>query len=85
MPVLNYEIEPSTNKVVPGTTQVLEVTKKYTIPFTKAKVEELSKHFRNPLSCVVVALDGRRYSCSLDEFRDMPYNELVKEKTPSHW
>ena len=81
MPVFNYEIDPSTDKVIPNTTQVLEVTKKYTIPFTKAKVDELSKFFRSPLSCVIQALDGRRYSCSIDEFRDMPYNELVKEKT----
>jgi hypothetical protein len=81
MPVFNYERDPSTDKVIPGTTQVLEVTKKYTIPFTKAKVDELSKYFRNPVACVVIAGDGRKYSCSLDEWRDMPYNELVKEKT----
>lgn len=50
IPVSNYEIEPSTNEVIAGTTQVLEVKKKYTIPFTKAKVEEISQYFRNPLS-----------------------------------
>ena len=58
-----------------------EITKKYTIPFTKAKIEELSKYFRNPLSCIVIAEDGREYSCSLLEFRDMMYDELVNLKT----
>ncbi len=80
MPVFNYEIEPSTKKIVAGTTQVLEVKKEYTIPFTKAKVEELSKYFRNPLSCIVIAPDGRKYSCTLSEFRDMPYDELINLK-----
>ncbi len=32
MPVFNYEIEPSTNKIISGTTQVLEVKREYTIP-----------------------------------------------------
>ncbi len=80
LPIFNYEIDPRTQKVISGTTQVEEVTRKYTIPFSKSAVDEISKYFRNPLSCVVVALDGRRYSCSIDEFRDMSYNELVKEK-----
>jgi hypothetical protein len=50
-------LNPSTNKIKAGTTQVLEVIKKYTIPFTKAKVDELSKYFRNPVACVVIAGD----------------------------
>jgi hypothetical protein len=77
MPIFNYEVEPSTNKVVPGTTQVLEVIKKYTIPFKKEKVEELSKHFRNPVGCVIVARDGRKYSVSLEQFKSMAYSELI--------
>jgi hypothetical protein len=81
MPIFNYEKSPSNNKIISGTTQVLEIVKEYTIPFKKEKVEELSIWFKNPLSCIVIASDGRKYSCSLDEFRDMPYNELVKEKT----
>ena len=77
MPVFNYEIEPSTNKIIAGTTQVLEVVKKYTIPFTKAKVDELSKYFRNPVSCVVIAPDNRRYSVSLEQFKSLSYSELI--------
>lgn len=61
MPVFNYEIEPSTKQVVPGTTQVLELVKKYTIPFSKSKVEEISKDFRNPLSCIVIAQEILKY------------------------
>ncbi len=77
MPVFNYEIEPSTNAIVPGTTQVLEVQKKYTISFNKEKVDELSKYFRNPVHCIVVAGDGRRYSVSLEQFKSMSYQELI--------
>ena len=77
MPVFNYEIEPSTNKIIAGTTQVLEVVKKYTIPFTKAKVDELSKYFRNPVSCVIIAPDNRRYSVSLEQFKSLSYQELI--------
>jgi hypothetical protein len=67
-PIFNCEVEPSTNAVIAGTTQVLEVTKRYSIPFTKAKVDEISKYFRNPLSCIVIAPEGRKYSVSLDHF-----------------
>jgi hypothetical protein len=81
MPEFFYEVEPSTQKIIPGTTQVLEVKREYTIPFTKAKVEELSIHFKQPLSCIVVAQDGRKYSCSLQEWRDMSFDELVNLKT----
>ena len=81
MPEFHYEIDPSTQKVISGTTQVQDVTRKYTIPFTKAKVEELSKHFRVPLSCIIVAPDGRKHSCSLQEFRDSNYDELIDLKT----
>lgn len=77
MPEFNYEIEPCTNQIIAGTTQVLEVTKKYTIPFTKAAVEKLSPHFRNPLSCIVIAGDGKKYSVSLEQFKSMSYNELI--------
>ena len=81
MPVFHYQREPSTNKVISGTTQVLETKREYTIPFTKAKVEELSKHFRIPLSCIILAPDGRKHSCSLQEFRDSNHDELIDLKT----
>ena len=81
IPVFNYEIDPSTQKVISGTTQVQDVTRKYTIPFTKAKVDEISKYFRNPLSCIVVAPDGRKYSVNLEQFKSMSYNELIDMAT----
>ena len=77
MPIFNYEIDPSTDKVIAGTTQVLEVTKKYTIPFTKAAVEKLTPYFRNPVGCVVVGGDSRRYSVNLEQFKSMSYTELI--------
>lgn len=67
--------------VISGTTQVLEVKREYTIPFTKEKVDEKPKNFRNPLSCIIIAQDGRKHSCTLSEFRDMSYDELVNLKT----
>ena len=77
VPVFNYEIEPSTNTIIAGTTQVLEVKREYSIPFTEAKVDELSMYFRNPLSCIVIAADGRKYSINLEQFKNAPYNELI--------
>jgi hypothetical protein len=56
---------------------VEEVTRKYTIPFSKGAVDEISKYFRNPLSCIVVAPDGRKYSISLEQFKSMSYAELI--------
>jgi hypothetical protein len=45
---------------------------------------ELSKYFRAdpPVECVVEdRAGGRKYSCSLEEFRDMSYEDLVALKT----
>lgn len=80
-PERDKEIEPSTGEIIPGTTHVFEVHTVYTIPFSKAKVDEISQYFRNPLSCIVIDTTGRKYSCGLDEFKDMFYNELVSLKT----
>ena len=77
MPEFHYEIDPTTNKVISGTTEVLDVTRKYTTPFSEAKVDEISKWFRHPLSCIVVAPDGRKYSVSLKQFKSMSYDELI--------
>ena len=42
MPIFENEIDPSTNEVVAGTTQVMEMIKVYTIPLSKEKVDEIS-------------------------------------------
>jgi len=81
MPEFSYEVEPSTNAIIPGTTQVLEVKREYTIPFTKEEVDKISKHFRNPLSCIVIAGDGRKYSVTLEQFKSMSYSELIDMAT----
>jgi hypothetical protein len=81
MPEFSYEIDPTTNKVIAGTTQVLEVTRKYTIPFSKEAVEKIKPYFTSPLSCIIIdPTSGRKYSCSLQEFKDMPYEELINLK-----
>jgi hypothetical protein len=76
-PVFNYEIEPSTGSIISGTTQVLEVRKEYTIPFSKSKIDELSEYFKAPVSCIVVAPDSRKYSVNLEQFKSLAYNELI--------
>jgi hypothetical protein len=44
-PIFDKRIEPSTNQVIPDTTQIDHLKNIYTIPFTKAKVNELEKYF----------------------------------------
>ena len=75
--LFNYEIDPSTEKVISGTTQVMEVQKKYNIPFTKAKVDEISKHFKHPVHCIIVNGDGRKYSVTLEQFKSLSFQELI--------
>ena len=81
MPIFNKRLDPATNAVIPGITQVQELKTIHTIPFTKQRVNELSKHFVEPVSFIVVDKTGRKYSCSLEEFIDLPHDELVKIKT----
>jgi hypothetical protein len=81
MPSFEYDRDIMTNKPIPGTTQVLDVKREYTIPFTKDAVEKITPFFRNPLSCIIVdQTNGRKYSCSLSEFKDMSYDELINLK-----
>jgi hypothetical protein len=82
MPEWEKQIDPATGKIIPGTTpQMFDTHTIYTIKFTKDKVDELHQYFKTPLSCIVIAEDGRKYSCTLSEFRDMPYEALVNDKT----
>jgi hypothetical protein len=82
MPIFTKEIDPQTDQVVPGSTQVFEMKTIHNIPFSKKKIEELSQYFVAP-SFIVVSntMGGRKYSCSLEEFRDLPYDELISLKT----
>jgi hypothetical protein len=79
-PIWEYERDPSTNKVVEGTTQVQALEDKYTIPFSKDTVEKLLKYTTNKTQYSIDA-GNRRYSCTLEEFKDLPYKQLVDEKT----
>ncbi len=81
MPIFTKDIDPSTNEVVAGTTQVLEMTKVYTIPFTKEKFDGVSKYFDTGTFFAVVDKNGKRYSCNAKEFRDVSYDELIDQKT----
>jgi len=81
LPVWNWEIDPVTDKIMPNSTQVFELKKAYTIPFTKTKINELAPYFTDNCQFVVKAKDGRRYSCSQREFCELGYQELIDLKT----
>jgi hypothetical protein len=80
MPLWKYDREPETNKIKPGTTEEFDHYKEYTIPFSKTKIEEISKYFKTPLSCIIMEPNRRKHSCSLSEFKDMSYDELIDLK-----
>jgi hypothetical protein len=83
IPTFYKKIDPQTDEVIPNTTQVLELKTIYTIPFSKAKVNELQKHFSPTVGFIVKDRDigGKRYTCNLEEFRDFTYEELIDIKT----
>jgi hypothetical protein len=81
MPTWHKEIEPSTGKVISGTTQIEEVNKIHTIPWTKVKFDEISRYFTDTVFFVVVDRSGRKYSCNAQEFKNLGYDELVDLKT----
>jgi hypothetical protein len=81
MPEFDRKVDPSTNAVIPESTQVHTVKTIYTIPFSKQKVEDLSQYFTESVSCIVVDRSRKRYTCSLQEFTDLDYEELVNLKT----
>jgi hypothetical protein len=69
--------------VVSGTTQVNELKTIYTIPFSKEKVDELSPYFSDTIGFSIEGRGtaSRRYSCSLEELRDLEWDELVQLET----
>jgi hypothetical protein len=81
IPEWYYDIDPSSHKIVVGTTQVLAMNRRYTIPFKSEKIDELKKYFRTPLSCIVIAEDGKKYSCSLNELPNSNFDDMVNLKT----
>jgi hypothetical protein len=68
---------------MPNTTQIQELKNIYTIPFSKEKVEELSKYFSETIGFSIKdkGAGGRRYSCSREKFTNMDYQELVDLNT----
>jgi hypothetical protein len=82
IPVFERKIDPDTLEVVTGPLIQNHKTL-YTIPFTKAKFDEISKYFTDSVQFAIEGsgTSNKRLSCSLDEFRDLPFEELVKIKT----
>lgn len=83
IPTFHNEIDPQTEEIIPATTQVMNMKTIYTIPFSKKKVDELSQYFAESAQFAITdrGAGNRTYSCTLEEFRDLPYEELVKLKT----
>jgi hypothetical protein len=83
IPEFDKKIDPATNAVIPGTTQVHEMKTVYTIQFSKQKVNELSQYFTESVSFIVVdkSTGRKRYSCTFQEFTDLAYDELISQKT----
>ena len=77
------EIDPQTEQIISETTQVHELKTVYTIPFSKAKVNELSQYFSDDVQFIIKekATGGRRYSCIKREFTELDFEELIKSKT----
>ena len=51
------DIAPSSHKRVVGTTRLLAMNRRYTIPFKSEKIDELKKYFRTLLSCIVTGFN----------------------------
>jgi hypothetical protein len=88
VPRFRVDIDPNTNEVRPGTAQIESHQTFYDIPFTPEKAKELLDMFSEemepgPANLTVVdsGLGGRRFSCNVDEFVNMDYNEPVNLKT----
>jgi hypothetical protein len=83
MPSFHQEIDPQTEQIIQTTTQIQEQKTVYTIPYTKAKIAELAPYFSEDVYFVVKdrTIGGRRYSCSIREFTEMNYDDLIDLKT----
>jgi hypothetical protein len=81
-PIFHNDVDPQTDEIVPGTTQVQDMKTIYTIPFTSKRIQELSPYFSDTITFTIKAREvgGRRYSCTLEEFQNMPYDDLVNLK-----
>ena len=81
IPVFEKKINPDTTEVESGPL-IHNHTTLYNIPFTKKKIDnELSPYFADSVQYIVKDKTGRKYTCNLDEFRDLPYEELINLKT----
>jgi hypothetical protein len=84
MPEFHVEVDPQTEQVIPESTQINGIKTKYVLPFTKEKVNELLEFAGDDtigFSVKERGDAGRRYSCTLEEFRDLPFDELIALKT----
>lgn len=81
LPTFYRDIDPRTDRVIPGTTQMLEHKPTYTIPFTKERVNEVAAFLTERHGFSIQEPNGRTYSCSREEFTEIPFDELISLKT----
>ena len=81
MPQFHNKINPQTEEIDSNATTVHSLKTVYTIPFSKQKVDEISKYFSDSVQFIIKERgSGRKYACNQQEFRDLPYDELISIK-----
>jgi hypothetical protein len=86
IPRFRVEMDPNTNEVKPGSAQIDTLQTFYDIPFSKEKAKELLDIFSDgmepgPQNLMIVDSSSRRFSCSVDEFVNADFDDLVNLKT----
>jgi hypothetical protein len=82
IPIFHRRVDPQTDQIIPGTTQIQDLHDIFTIPFSKQKVEELTEYFSDTISFYIEERrSGRLYICSIQEFRNTDYDELIDIKS----
>ena len=81
-PIWSKRINPATEEIDYGKTEILDHRQTYTIAFSKAKVNGLIPFMQQqPHSFTVQMPNGKRESCSEEQFTNRSYAELVSELT----
>jgi hypothetical protein len=81
IPEFQHEIDPNTNEIVEGKTQISGHTRFYDIPFTKETAKSLIEIGREGMDFIVIDSHGRKYSCSMNEYINDSYDELIDRKS----
>jgi hypothetical protein len=83
LPKFAVQTDPNTEEIIEGSAQVNGWESVYDIPFTKEKAKELLAMApeNGSIGLAIVDSNGKRYSCSQNEFLNDSYDELIDRKT----